>query len=129
MDPYILPAGLAVVALAGFLVYRTVRLLKEAVRTRGTVIHVETRYDRQEETTKFTPIVQFTDLEGRDIVFKSRVSSSNTTYFPGADIGILYRAERPDKARIDTLFSLWGVPAIIGGLGVVLVYAGVTGTP
>ena len=51
-------------------------------------------------------------------------SSSLSTYQDGGRVRILYLAEEPEQARIDTFASFWPGPLLLTGGGIVFVAIG-----
>lgn len=89
--------------------------LDAAIKTEGTVI--ELIASRSKNSTTYKPLVQFTSQTGEVIEFTSPSGSSPPSYAKGEKVEILYLPEQPQKAEINDFFSLWGVVAIVGGLG------------
>jgi hypothetical protein len=109
----------------------SVSFLADAERARGTVVAVEWRSDhdgasrrkRDDDGPVAYPVVEFTSADGTLRTFRSSTGSHPPSYEEGERIGVLYRADSPEDARIDGFASLWLLPLIFGGIG--LVVAGV----
>ena len=72
------------------------------------------------------PVVVFYTDEGEKIVFRSHHYSKPAAYEVGETINILYQAQDPiGSARVESYFSLWGVPLIFGILGGVFLFLGI----
>jgi len=102
-------------------------LLKEGVRTQGTVVGAEERKVRQGRT--YHPRVQFTTTDGRTVEFTAEVGFSREPNYGGA-VPVRYRGDDPEQAVIDraTSWMLEAGFALLAGLGLlvaaVVVYVG-----
>lgn len=104
----------------GFFWYQSVSsFVAQAARTEGKVI--ELARSRSNDSTTYAPVVTFTAQNGEAIEFVSSVSSNPPSYSVGEKVQVLYAPTSPQDARIDGLFSLWGGPMIVGGIGFVFV--------
>lgn len=100
---------------AGFAAQKTRSFLAEAIRTEGTVIALKAVHTK--DSTTYRPVVRFIDLNGQTVEFTSSTGSDPPLYREGHKVEVLYRPGEPRKARIHGFFSLWGIPALLGGLG------------
>jgi hypothetical protein len=108
----------------------SVSFLADAQRARGTVVAVEWRNDRtggyrkpQRDNPMAYPVVEFTSGDGRQRTFQSSTGSNPPSYEEGERVEVLYHGDSPEDARINGFASLWLLPLIFGGLG--LVFAGI----
>jgi hypothetical protein len=68
--------------------------------------------------TTYSPVVQFTTVEGRTVQFTSAVGTSRSPDIGGA-VPVRYRPDHPEQAEIDRA-TMWMLPAaigLVGGLG------------
>lgn len=101
----------ALSAIIAVLLYmRTRRFLEDAVAVQGTVTGLSA-HSSSEGGTTYSPIVQFTTVEGQAHTFTESVSSNPPRYQPGATVKVLYPPANPQKARVQGWFGLWYLPA------------------
>lgn len=108
-------AGLLIGAMMSYI--NTSKFIERASETVGTVIDVER--SRSSDSTTFYPVVVFEDANGREVEIRSRSGSNPPAFSRGETVSVLYESTTPESARINTFFSLWGLPIILGGLGLV----------
>ncbi|MEV7090779.1 DUF3592 domain-containing protein [Streptomyces sp. NPDC093085] len=109
--------------------------LADAERAGGTVVALEwghtdyrdygssSRRSRGSSSDVAYPRVQFTAADGTWRNFRSDSGSNPPSYEVGEEVEVVYRADSPDDARIDGFLSLWLLPLIFGGMG--LLFAGI----
>ena len=104
---------------------QSVSLLADAKRARGTVVSLEWRTEhsssfhknRSSDKRMAYPVVEFMSADGKQRTFRNSVGSNPPSYEAGEQVEVLYRADSPQDARINGFASLWLVPLIFGGLG------------
>ncbi|MGW0337911.1 DUF3592 domain-containing protein [Streptomyces sp. NPDC003011] len=109
----------------------SVSFLANAERAPGTVVALEWRNDdngvsrkkRVNDGPVAYPVVEFTSADGTPRTFRSSTGSNPPSYEEGERVEVLYRADSPDDARIKGFASLWLLPLIFGGIG--LLFAGI----
>lgn len=109
----------------------SVSFLADAERTKGTVVALEWRDDdtgtsrrsRSNDRPAAYPVVEYTSADGTARTFRSSTGSNPPSYDEGDRVEVLYRADSPGDARINGFASLWLLPLIFGGIG--LLFAGV----
>ncbi len=122
---WIVPALGAVLLVAGLVVFiRTRRFLATAATTQGTVVGFQQRRSSKGRVS-YKPMVRFTTATGSVQEFTDSVSSSSPAYDEGASVPVRYDASNPSKARLDTGFRLWLLPALLGGIGLAFLVVGV----
>ncbi|NZA27241.1 DUF3592 domain-containing protein [Luteimonas sp. SJ-92] len=89
--------------------------LAEAVRAEGVVVDLER--SRSSESTTYRPVVLFTAQDGQEATFVSSSGSNPPSHRRGERVQVLYPPGRPEEARIDGFFPLWGAVVILGGIG------------
>lgn len=99
----------------GFAAYRW-NFLRHAITTEATITNLIERKDKHGNTL-FVPVYVFIDQQGQSV----QVISSTASFPPPGEIGdkidVFYDPESPKHSIENTFFSLWGIPAILGGLG------------
>jgi hypothetical protein len=105
--------------LIGILLYISRRrFLRDAVSVPGTVTgHVQR--SGSEGGTVYSPVVQFTTMEGQALTFTESVASNPPRHQAGASVKVLYPPGNPQAARVAGWFGLWFLPtfALLFGLG------------
>lgn len=114
--------GGAQLVAAYFFYSSTQTFLETAQKTQGVVTDLVR--STSSDSTTYQPVVEFQIQEGRIIEFTSNSGSNPPSYTRGESVEVLYDPGRPEKARINGFFSLWGLPVIFGGLGAVFFLIG-----
>lgn len=113
----------AVLLVGAFFLYsNTSSFLESAVTTDGMVTKLITSRSNNSDT--YAPVVQFQDMGGNVIEFKSSVSSNPPSYNRGERVEVLYNPGDSADAKIKSFFPLWGGAMIVGFLGVVFTILG-----
>lgn len=119
---------IADLAITIVLVLRTRQFLADAVRVPGTIVDVESSTSRDRDTGRRTPmyrpVFSFVGPDGAEHSLTSS-ASSNSRPTVGDTVTILVPPDNPQKARIDSFLSVWGVAAIMGIVTVPFVIASV----
>ncbi|GAA2510422.1 hypothetical protein GCM10010406_53490 [Streptomyces thermolineatus] len=110
----------------------SVSFLRDAERAPGKVVALEwrdehlgtSRRNRTDDRPSAYPVVEFTSADGTHRTFRSSTGSNPPAYEEGERVEVLYRADSPEDARIDGFLSLWLLPMIFGGIGLVLAGGG-----
>jgi len=110
--------------IAVFLYMRTRRFLEDAVAVQGTVTGLAQSHSSEGGTT-YSPIVQFSTVEGESHTFTERVSSNPPRYQPGATVKVLYPPTNPQKARVQGWFGLWYLPAFAALFALIFLGVGI----
>ncbi|MER6031840.1 DUF3592 domain-containing protein [Streptomyces sp. NPDC001851] len=111
---------------------QSVSFLTDAERAQGTVVALEWRNDHvgasrrngDDDRPVAYPVVEFTSKDGTRRTFRDSTGSSPSAYDKGERVQVLYRADSPQDARIDGFASLWMLPLVFGGLGLVFAAVG-----
>jgi len=107
--------GLGMLVGSFFLYQNTMEFLAAAVKTDGVVVDLVR--SRSSDSTTYAPTIRFKTTNGTMIEFTSSTSSNPPSYSRGELVAIIYLADDPDKAKINSFFSLWGGAVIVGVLG------------
>ncbi|MFD7403553.1 DUF3592 domain-containing protein [Streptomyces sp. NPDC059866] len=103
----------------------SVSLLATAERTPGTVVALEwrnghdgvSRKKREDDRPAAYPVVEFTSADGAQRTFQDSTGANPPAYEEGERVEVLYHADSPEDARINGFASLWLLPLIFGGIG------------
>jgi len=109
--------------LTAFFYQRTKTFLDHAGRADGKVVRLVER-PGSDSGTLFYPVFAFRDAGSREHEIYFGTGSFPPSYSVGDTVKLLYRPEQPNDAKIDDFFSLWGLPAILGGFGVLELLVG-----
>lgn len=104
------------------------RFVAAAEMTTGSVVDLERRESRDSDGNRsitYYPVVRYRLPNGGDHQFRSSTGSNPPSYRQGEEVEVLYLPDDPYQARINGFFSLWGLPVILSGMG--LVFAGLPG--
>jgi len=94
-----------------------------AKHTDGKIIRMIEHKDKDEDTAYF-PVFSFRDGQGKEQVIHSSSGSFPPAYEVGDTVPVLYNPNDPSNAKIDSFFSIWGIPFITGIIGLVVLPAG-----
>jgi len=119
----VLVFGAAAIALGGPQVVDSLRFVESAHHTTGVIVEVE-----PVNGDEYRPIVEFADVEGRQLRFASTETAGERSHFQvGQTVGVLYAPDDPADARLDTWQSRWASDSIVPALGALLVVLGIAG--
>jgi uncharacterized membrane protein len=100
---------------AGFAIYRW-SYLKHATKAKAVITNlIEEKDDRGSKL--YAPVYVFTNQHGEAVEITSSTSSFPPPGKVGATMEVFYDPEDPKHSVENRFFSLWGFPAIMGGLG------------
>ncbi|OAN17741.1 hypothetical protein A3K86_02135 [Photobacterium jeanii] len=95
--------------------------LDNSLKTNGTVIDYQiNKSEDNEGRDNFAPIVTFTTQGGSEVQFVSSISSNPPKYKIGQTLEVLYEAEYPDRAVINSFFEKWSSVVILLMIAAVL---------
>jgi len=107
-----------------FFVYRHAhRFAQTASRAQGTVIKLVEKPSHASGSV-FYPVFSFTDSKEQAHEINSSIGQYPPAYKVGDTITVLYEPERPENAKPDRFFEVWGLAAILAGFGVVALIIG-----
>lgn len=114
--------GFGMLAVSLFLYTATKEFLKDAVTAQGTV--TELVRSKSSDSTTYRPVVEFKTADGSVVEFTSSMGSNPPSFSRGEVVEVFYEEASPEKAKINTFFSLWGLPLIFGSVGLVFFLIG-----
>jgi len=115
--------GFVLLAVAGYQTWRISQFIERSQTAQGTVTDLEpvTSNDRDSSAkVTYAPIFTFVTGDGKTVSVTAHSSSNPPAFAPNEPVTVLYDPSDPVDARIDTLWQLWGVPLLIGGVGLFL---------
>lgn len=98
--------------------------LQNASSASGTV--TELVRSVSDDSTTYRPVVEFTTANGDKIEFTSSSGSNPPSYSRGEIVDVFYDQSKPEQAKINGFFSLWGMSLILGGIGTVFSIFGIS---
>lgn len=104
----------------------TQEFLTQALVAEGKVVELVRLRSTSSDSTKYVyaPVVVFVTAGGTAIEFTSSTGSNPPGYSKGEVVEVLYKPSSPRQAKINSFFALWGVPTIVGIIGVVFFIVG-----
>jgi len=109
-------------AIGAFLFFRTRNFISKAQEVQGTVVQMVWS-SSSDGGGGYSPVYQFRAISGQMITVQDSLSSSPPMFEVGQTIDVLYDPENPQNARIKKFWSLYFVPILLGGMG--LIFGGV----
>jgi len=121
---YTFAAAGIVLLIVAFLSYaHTKDFLEDALTTEGTVVQlIATEF---ENSVTYRPLVEYKTRIDKMVKFTSPIGSNPPSYTKGEMVVVIYHDAWPEKARIDSFFSLWGFSLIFSILGSIFLIVGV----
>lgn len=110
--------------IAVFVFVHTRMFIGRAQEVKGTVVRMVYRHS-SEGGGGYSPVYQFRTITGQTIEVQDGLSSNPPMFTEGQIIDVLYDPENPQKARIKRWMSLYFLPALLGGLGMIFGGVGV----
>lgn len=114
--------GLGLLVGGAYALSSTHEFIQKSETANGTVVDLER--SRSRRSTTYHPVVRFTARDGKEYEVRSSAGSNPPGYRIGEGVRVFYDPDDPDHARIDSFFSLWGIPTMLGGMGLVFALAG-----
>ncbi|MFH1185490.1 MAG: DUF3592 domain-containing protein [Chloroflexota bacterium] len=113
--------GGLLVLLAVFFYMRTRSFIGRAKEAKGTVIQMVYRRNSSDSDSGggYSAVYQFRTLDGQTIAKQDSLSSNPPRFKVGQQIDVLYEPGDPNKAQINNWMSLYFLPALLGGLGLI----------
>ena len=112
--------GLLIMGLASWLFWQRIGFVRTSVRAVGEVVELvgeEGTGSARERSTTWAPRIRFRSLEGDTVVFTAGTSSNPPAYRVGQRVTVRYRQDNPYDARLEGFWPLWGLPGVLGLLG------------
>ncbi|CAE6794313.1 hypothetical protein R69776_04909 [Paraburkholderia nemoris] len=93
-------------------------IIGDYTRTTGRVVGVqEAEKPYQPRSHLYSAIVVFKTDTGKEVRFAQGSSSSHNDLQSGDEVSVLYDANTPDRAMIDSFWEHWGLPVILFVIG------------
>ncbi|MBL8050685.1 MAG: DUF3592 domain-containing protein [Anaerolineales bacterium] len=108
--------------IAVFLFVRTRMFMNTAQEVKGTVVRMVYSHS-SDGGGGYSPVYQFKTIEGRLVEKQDSLSSNPPMFKEGQTIDVLYEPANPENARIKKWMSLYFLPLLLGGMG--LIFGGI----
>jgi hypothetical protein len=119
----LLMVGVALLGGGVYLLKGKLDFLNQSVLTEGEVTAIET--SRIKSTTYYHPVVSFIATDGTSYSFTSDIGKSAAyDYETGDSVEVRYIEQKPHLAKINGFWTLWAMPVILSGLGLILIAVG-----
>ena len=92
--------------------------LKNGIITTGKVteiIRTQSHEQKRSNTYTYYPQITFTDKNGDEISFVSKLGSDRPGYAKGQEVSVLYNSNDSHKAHINSFWGLYGVLVVLFG--------------
>ncbi len=116
-------AALLLLLLAGGLYLSARGKLADWSQAEGRVVELVCKHShtsRGRHSTSYHPRFEFTASDGRRYTVTNRYGSNPPDYDAGDSLPILYPANSPDKAVLNTFEDLYELPLILGGASLLM---------
>ncbi|OAT47261.1 hypothetical protein M997_1790 [Proteus hauseri ATCC 700826] len=114
-------AGIIIIAL--FVIKSELYLITNGIETTGVVIDISIDRSSNNKETYF-PIIQFNTEKNVETTFRSTTGSSGYRNSIGNEVPIIYLPNNPQKASINSFFSLYGPGLILTIFGLIFTSIG-----
>ncbi len=119
---FTLAIGLILLLVSFYSLHKSLRFLKNAKKTVGTVITIEVVKGSEGESYK--PIFKFKDELNEDFIYKHNVSSNPPSWEIGEEATITYNSNNPVHARMLTYFGVFSDTVIFMAIAMPLIVIG-----
>lgn len=103
--------------------FHSYRITSSGVRVSGRITQLVERSDEHGEF--YYPVFEFTDKKGVSHTIYSGTGSYPPPHRVGDAVRVLYVPGAEADAQLDDWAEIWGIPALLGALGVVYLPAGI----
>lgn len=114
-------AGIALVAIAGWMVSRDPAVSGAVLEAQGEVVDLERSRGGNQMGT-YRPVVVFRDTGGTERRFVGSIGSNPPDYARGDKVTVRYDPAAPDNAVIDSWAARLLGPGLPGGMGLLLLW-------
>ena len=119
---YFIVPGLIALLGAGYLVVEDQQFRSSGRAAEGTVVELTQSTDRDGDSV-LLPKVRYTNKAGKKKTFVVMEDHSLFGYAKGQKVAVLYSKDGSDE-RLDSLTTRWGIPGIIGFMGLLMTGVG-----
>ncbi len=116
--------GVCMVFGSAYFFVSTKQFIASALRAPGTVVDLVPK-ENDDGGYTYAPQVTFSTDEGEEYTFVSGASASPPAFSEGEIVEVLYEAKNPRGAKINAVSTLYGLPLIMGGMGIIFALVGI----
>lgn len=98
--------------------YSSYQFASSGIEVEGTVIRLESSHS-SDSGTSYSPVFRYT-VNGQDYEYESVNSSNPPTHQVGDVTTLLYQPDNPAKARENSFWELWLMPAILFPISIMM---------
>jgi Protein of unknown function (DUF3592) len=121
LQTYFLVIGITLLVLAAVLFYRRLSAMMHGVSVVGRVVGHEAR--TIDDSTSYLPVVEFLDVQGRQVRFTSVAGGSNRHPKVGVEVTVRYLRSNPKVVYIQSFLHMWAAPIACTVLGLAAIAA------
>jgi len=116
--------GITAFTIAAFWLLHSCYLLVSSFRAPGQITQMIE--EPSHHNAMYFPVFTYTDQTGTEHTIHSHSGSSSwTAYRVGDQITVLYTASNEENPWIDDWLTLWGVPLMLIGFGIIVIPVGI----
>ena len=119
----IILSSIGPLAFGAYSLITTCVFLQDAVKTNGTITEFKEWTSSGE--LNYSPVIAFTDAEGKDHTFVRNVSSTDPSCKVGDTVPVLYDPKNPDMAAVNSFTTLWLFSVLFVPMGIISLVIGV----
>jgi Protein of unknown function (DUF3592) len=121
LQAYFLVVGITLLVLAAVLFYRRLSAMMHGVSVVGRVVGHEARTN--DDSKSYLPVVEFLDVQGRQVRFTSLAGGSDRQPKVGAEVTVRYLRSNPKVVYIQSFLHMWAAPIACAVLGLAAIAA------
>jgi len=112
----LLALGVGCLLLAGYLSWRTLIFSADTERATGEVVSYRQIHDGDD--TRFRPRIRFKTVTGEIVTFEGQFFTATQRFAIGEQVPLVYKARKPNEARVALFVDNWIGPCIAALVGV-----------
>lgn len=117
--------GLFVLAAGLYFGYESWDFTQEGRSLSGIVVDFHESMD-EDQQLRYAPVVEY-QIDGRPYRFVGVAEANSPAYRIGEELPVLVDPAAPDRARLNLWGTLWGIPAALTAVGLILLIVSLAG--
>jgi hypothetical protein len=113
---FMVPIGSLLLVVAFFASIYMWHFTHAALRARGTILEMRQSKDKDGDLA-YAPTFRFQDTAGVLHIVSSSIYQNPPEFHVGDEVTVLYLADNPENAHIDSFWRIWGLPSLLGIVG------------
>jgi CxxC motif-containing protein (DUF1111 family) len=120
--------GIGCLAAAYFFYHQETAFIANSQTAQGTVLQnvAKNTFSKTSQSVNYSPKVQFSTADGKNITFISNTSSSPAEFQVGQTVEVLYNPGNPQNAQINSAVDVFLTPIIFAIVGGALILMGIS---